>query len=216
MKRARQRIEASLRRHAGRSPRRPARALRAAWGRAPARHQLPHPYQRIVQRLSLALGSRLAGRAGEGLAVLGINDHYTVAGHDEFRQACRVAGIAATFSLEAVGMDRAAEAARLLLNDPDNPGRVYLCGKGVTRIPPDVLRCGTGPGAACARRSKRRNRGDDGQGGASSSASAWMPMAQRGKMCGFDAARQYHRAARGLGRAGPLARDRRRARRASE
>jgi len=74
--------------------------------------------------------------AREGLAVLGINDHYTVAGHDEFRQACKIAGIEATFSMEAVGMDRAAEATKLLLNDPDNPGRVYLCAKGITRIPP--------------------------------------------------------------------------------
>ena len=75
--------------------------------------------------------------AREGLAVLGINDHYTVAGHEEFRQACKIAGIAAGFSMEAVGMDRAAEASRLLLNDPDNPGRVYLCAKGITRILPD-------------------------------------------------------------------------------
>ncbi|HPT26422.1 MAG TPA: hypothetical protein PLZ95_08385 [Bryobacteraceae bacterium] len=75
--------------------------------------------------------------AREGLSVLGINDHYTVAGHEEFRQACRIAGIGAGFSMEAVGMDRAAEASRLLLNDPDNPGRVYLCGKGITRIPPE-------------------------------------------------------------------------------
>lgn len=75
--------------------------------------------------------------AREGLAVLGINDHYTVAGHEEFRQACRIAGLAAGFSMEAVGMDRAAEESKLLLNDPDNPGRVYLCGKGITRIPPD-------------------------------------------------------------------------------
>ncbi len=76
-----------------------------------------------------------AGR--EGIAVLGINDHYTVAGHEEFRRACEIAGIGAAFSIEAVAMDRAAEAANLLLNDPDNPGRVYLCGKGVTRMPPD-------------------------------------------------------------------------------
>jgi hypothetical protein len=75
--------------------------------------------------------------AREGLAVLGINDHYTIAGHEEFRRACDMAGIAATFSLEAVAMDRDAEADGLLLNDPDNPGRVYLCGKGVTRNPPD-------------------------------------------------------------------------------
>jgi len=59
--------------------------------------------------------------AREGLAVLGINDHYTVAGHEEFRQACEIAGIEATFSMEAVGMDRAAEATRLLLNDPITP-----------------------------------------------------------------------------------------------
>ena len=73
----------------------------------------------------------------EGVAVLGINDHYTVAGHEEFRRACEFAGIRAAFSLEAVAMDRAAERERTLLNDPDNPGRVYLCAKGVTRYPPE-------------------------------------------------------------------------------
>lgn len=75
--------------------------------------------------------------AREGISVLGINDHYTVAGHEEFRRACEIAGIGAAFSIEAVAMDRAAEATGLLLNDPDNPGRVYLCGKGVTKVPPD-------------------------------------------------------------------------------
>ncbi|MHC4916111.1 MAG: PHP domain-containing protein, partial [Planctomycetota bacterium] len=71
----------------------------------------------------------------EGLAVLGINDHYTTQGFDEFRDACRIAGIPATFSMEAVGMERDAEAGGLLINDPGNPGRVYLCAKGITRIP---------------------------------------------------------------------------------
>ena len=77
--------------------------------------------------------------AREGVAVLGINDHYTVAGHEEFRRACAVAGIAATFSLEAVAMDREAAESGLKLNDPDNPGRIYLCGKGVTRVPSESL-----------------------------------------------------------------------------
>ena len=76
--------------------------------------------------------------AREGVAVLGINDHYTVAGHEEFRRSCRVAGIAATFSLEAVAMDREAAEAGLKLNDPDNPGRAYLCGKGVTQMPSEA------------------------------------------------------------------------------
>jgi hypothetical protein len=73
----------------------------------------------------------------EGLAVFGINDHYTCAGHNEFRRACAIARLPATFSMEAVAMDREAEAAGVLTNDPGNPGRTYLCAKGVTRIPAD-------------------------------------------------------------------------------
>jgi hypothetical protein len=76
--------------------------------------------------------------AREGIAVLGINDHYTVAGHEEFRRACEVAGIAAGFSMEAVAVDREAAEAGLKLNDPDNPGRIYLCGKGITQYPVDA------------------------------------------------------------------------------
>ena len=53
----------ALRRHAGEPPRCLARALRAVGRKAPPGHQLPHPYQRILQRLPLALRSRLAGRA---------------------------------------------------------------------------------------------------------------------------------------------------------
>ena len=95
--------------------------------------------------------------AREGIAVLGINDHYTVAGHEEFRRACKVAGIAATFSLEAVAMDRASADAGIKLNDPDNPGRVYLCGKGVTRMPAESspeMRSLAGMRAALERRNR--------------------------------------------------------------
>jgi hypothetical protein len=71
----------------------------------------------------------------EGLRVLGINDHYTVEGHDEFRAACGIAGMAATFSMEAVAMDRECESRGVLINDPGNPGRAYLSAKGVTKYP---------------------------------------------------------------------------------
>jgi hypothetical protein len=74
----------------------------------------------------------------EGIAVLGINDHYTIAGHEEFRRACATAGVAAGFSLEAVAVDRESADSGLKLNDPDNPGRIYLCGKGITRYPGDA------------------------------------------------------------------------------
>ncbi len=67
------------------------------------------------------------------LSVFGINDHYTLAGHDEFGKACKALGIRATFSLEAVATWEAAAKAKQTVNDPANPGRTYLTAKGVTR-----------------------------------------------------------------------------------
>ena len=66
-----------------------------------------------------------------GLEVMGINDHYTISGHKEFREACRILGLKATFSIEAMAMSKEAKKSGERYNDPKNPGRVYLCGKGV-------------------------------------------------------------------------------------
>lgn len=62
----------------------------------------------------------------------GINDHYTIAGHPEFRSACDIAGLRACFSMEAIAMDRDATIKSFRYNDPDNPGRIYIVGKGIT------------------------------------------------------------------------------------
>ncbi|MDA3961031.1 MAG: PHP domain-containing protein [Planctomycetota bacterium] len=67
-----------------------------------------------------------------GVEIFGINDHYTIDGHPEFRQAVEAAKLPAVFSVEIVAVDRAAAEEGALLNDPGNPGRVYLCGKAVT------------------------------------------------------------------------------------
>jgi len=67
----------------------------------------------------------------EGLDVLGINDHYTIGGHDEFREACRLLGLRATFSMEAVAMDETCRTRAVRCNDPGNAGRTYLSAKGV-------------------------------------------------------------------------------------
>lgn len=69
----------------------------------------------------------------ERLIVLGINDHYTLAGHEEFAKACKVLGIRPIFSMEAVALWEEAERAGKTVNDPVNPGRTYLTAKGVTR-----------------------------------------------------------------------------------
>ena len=69
----------------------------------------------------------------EGVEVVGINDHYTVEGHPEFRAACEALGLRATFGIEAVALDAACAERGERLNDPGNPGRTYFSGKGVTR-----------------------------------------------------------------------------------
>lgn len=71
-----------------------------------------------------------------GLTVLGINDHYTLSGHEEFRQACDTVGLRPMFSLEAVARWGEAEDCGATVNDPANPGRTYLTAKGVTRAFP--------------------------------------------------------------------------------
>lgn len=68
-----------------------------------------------------------------GVEVFGINDFFTTSGHSEFAAACSFVRLPATFNIECIAMDRDAEAAGILTNDPGNPGKTYLCGKGVTR-----------------------------------------------------------------------------------
>jgi len=73
-----------------------------------------------------------------GLEVFGINDHYTIAGHKEFGEACKILGLKAAFSIEAIAMSEEARIRGERYNDPKNPGRIYLCGKGVIRdLKPD-------------------------------------------------------------------------------
>ena len=68
-----------------------------------------------------------------GLEVMGINDHYTIDGHREFSKACEILGLRAAFNMEAMAMSIEAKEKGARYNDPRNPGRTYLCGKGVVR-----------------------------------------------------------------------------------
>jgi hypothetical protein len=72
----------------------------------------------------------------EGIEYFGINDHYTINGHEEFRSACGIASMKSTYSIEAIAMDDESLREDRRYNDPTNAGRCYLVGKGVTR---DVL-----------------------------------------------------------------------------
>ena len=69
----------------------------------------------------------------EGISILGINDHYTITGYDEFRRACEARKICPLFSMEAIALDVEAQNAGRRVNDPNNPGRCYLTAKSVTK-----------------------------------------------------------------------------------
>jgi hypothetical protein len=68
-----------------------------------------------------------------GLKYMGINDHYTIAGHQEFKEACIIAGIKPLLSVEAIAQSPKEAEMGLRLNDPTNPGRCYLSSKGVSK-----------------------------------------------------------------------------------
>lgn len=77
--------------------------------------------------------SEAVWRAAEaGVEILGINDFFTTAGHGEFAAACAAAQMPAVLGIECIAMDRALESTKTLMNDPANPGKIYLCGKGVS------------------------------------------------------------------------------------
>ena len=70
--------------------------------------------------------------SNQNIEYFGINDHYTIDGHDEFRSACKIMKLKAAFSVEAIAMDKEKHEKKRRFNDPDNPGRIYIIGKGVS------------------------------------------------------------------------------------
>lgn len=67
----------------------------------------------------------------ENVKVAGINDFYTTDGYAEWAAACVSRKIFPLFNIELISMNRADQAAGIKVNDPNNPGRTYLSGKGL-------------------------------------------------------------------------------------
>lgn len=75
-----------------------------------------------------------------GLKVVGINDFNTVAGYPEWSRQCQVHHVAPLFNIEMIGLNPSDQEMGIRVNDPSNPGRTYLSGKGlsVSDIPSHV------------------------------------------------------------------------------
>jgi hypothetical protein len=78
----------------------------------------------ISQALNMAVN--------ENVKVAGINDFYTTDGYKEWAEACITRKIFPLFNIEYISLNREDQAVGIRVNDPNNPGRTYLSGKGLT------------------------------------------------------------------------------------
>jgi len=67
----------------------------------------------------------------EDISVLGINDFYVTDGYGEFIDRCRQYGLFPLLNIELIGISREDQEAGIRVNDPNNPGRTYISGKGL-------------------------------------------------------------------------------------
>jgi len=67
----------------------------------------------------------------EGVKVVGINDFYSTAGYAAWAEGCKSRGLYPLFNIEFISLNEEDQKAGLRVNDPGNPGRTYLSGKGL-------------------------------------------------------------------------------------
>ncbi len=70
------------------------------------------------------------------LGMLGVSNYYDFTVYADFLTATRQAGIFPLMGLEIICMLNDLRRAGVKINDPGNPGKMYLCGKGITKIDP--------------------------------------------------------------------------------
>ncbi|MDP3181065.1 MAG: hypothetical protein Q8M67_04575, partial [Bacteroidota bacterium] len=68
----------------------------------------------------------------EGVQVLGINDFYTTDGYAEFAGLALKYKIFPLFNIEFMSLQKDLQEDNVRVNDPANPGRTYMSGKGLT------------------------------------------------------------------------------------
>ncbi|HEY5630394.1 MAG TPA: hypothetical protein VIR16_12880, partial [Candidatus Limnocylindrales bacterium] len=73
----------------------------------------------------------VAAAAREGIRVMGGSNFHDLRVYGRFAEAAHAAGIVPLYGLELISVVEPLRAAGTRVNDPANPGRMYLCGKGV-------------------------------------------------------------------------------------
>ena len=69
--------------------------------------------------------------AEEGVKVVGINDFYSMDGYREWTEECGKRRLFPLLGIEFISLNVEDQAAGVRVNDPNNPGRTYISGKGL-------------------------------------------------------------------------------------
>ena len=69
--------------------------------------------------------------AQQGVKVVGINDFYSMDGYATWDREARAHHLYPLFNIEFISLNAEDQAAGVRVNDPNNPGRTYISGKGM-------------------------------------------------------------------------------------
>lgn len=72
--------------------------------------------------------------AEQGVRVVGANNYYDYHVYGEFARLCNANGIYPLFGIEIIALLDDLVKAGIKINDPGNPGKMYVCGKGITQF----------------------------------------------------------------------------------
>lgn len=67
----------------------------------------------------------------EDVKVMGINDFYSMDGYGDWAAEATRKNVFPLFNIEFVGLSQAEQRKGIRINDPNNPGRIYISGKGL-------------------------------------------------------------------------------------
>jgi len=67
----------------------------------------------------------------EDIASLGINDFFVTDGYEAFHDKALKNRVFPLFNIEFIGLMKEEQQSGVRINDPNNPGRCYFCGKGL-------------------------------------------------------------------------------------
>jgi len=70
----------------------------------------------------------------QNVRVIGLSNYYDYSVYNEFVALAAPRGIFPIFGLEVISLVDELVAAEVKINDPGNPGRMYICGKGITKF----------------------------------------------------------------------------------